>query len=521
MRVRLLDPDRDLDLAASPPAGSEDLAADLGLDHVVAAMAAGDRFLFSVARVVLLGRVDDPAVIRWRQDAYGDCVRRPEMARAMYAIALDAMERQRRVWGWSTTFADSVVRRAVETLELLIVSMRSLRELARAHRTGVQSEAFGRLFDQIEAELDDAFLAQVESHLRRLGGTDGVTMTAGLGVGLRSASFVLTRRTEPPSWRERLGLRPRDAYTYELAPRDEAGAQALAALRDRGLALAADAIARSSDHVVSFFAQLRTELAFYLGCLNLAAALAAAGGEMGRAEALAPGSGILEAEGLYDPALRLAGATAVVDNSLACRGTRLLVITGANRGGKSTFLRSLGAAQVMMQAGMPVAARSFRAEVRPGILSHFRREEDADLEHGKLDEELARMSDLVDRARPGSLVLMNESFASTDEREGSEIGRAVIEGLLDAGVAVALVTHMFDLAQGFARDRRADARFLRAERLPDGRRTFRVVDGEPLPTSHGQDLYERVFSAAGEATPGAAGGGPSGPAGSGDPPAGP
>ena len=192
-------------------------------------------------------------------------------------------------------------------------------------------------------------------------------------------------------------------------------------------------------------------------------------------------------------------------NEVASLVMGLLVITGANRGGKSTFLRSLGLAQVMMQSGMFVGATAFRAPVRHGIFTHFRREEDQGLTSGKLDEELGRMRWIVDHASPRSLVLLNESFASTNEREGSEIGRQVITALLDAGVTVVLVTHLYELAHGFFADARSDARFLRAERLPDGRRTFRVVDGEPLPTSHGQDLYQRIFDdgadAAGVAPP--------------------
>ena len=496
MKVHLLAPDVDLDLKAPLPPESDDLVQDLGLEVVFRAMGGADQFLHDVSRHVVLARVDDPAAIRWRQDALEDCARLPGMARELYAVALDAIERQRKVWGWTSTFADSVVRRAVETLETLLVSMRRLRDVARDHAPEVRSDAFRRLFAQIEEELDDAFLAEVEGHIRRLGGRDEIYVTSSLGLGARSAGFVLTRRTKPRTWRERLGLPERGVYTYEIAPRDEAGAEALGELRNRGLALAADAMGRSSDHVVSYFVQLRNELAFYLGCLNLAASVAAAGAPLVRPEALEPGSDVLEADGLFDLALRLSSGGEVVGNDIAFRGTRLIVVTGANRGGKSTFLRSLGSAQLMMQAGMAVPARRYRGDVRPRVLAHFRREEDPSLEHGKLDEELGRMSTVVDRVAPGALVLMNESFSSTNEREGSEIGRGVIEGLLDAGATVALVTHMYDLASGFLADRRPDARFLRAERLSDGRRTFRVIDGDPLPTSHGQDLYARVFGSA-------------------------
>ena len=57
------------------------------------------------------------------------------------------------------------------------------------------------------------------------------------------------------------------------------------------------------------------------------------------------------------------------------------------------------------------------------------------------------------------------------------------------------MTHLFDLANGFHQQESTTALFLRAERQPDGRRTFRLVKGEPLPTSYGEDSYRRVFGA--------------------------
>ena len=175
------------------------------------------------------------------------------------------------------------------------------------------------------------------------------------------------------------------------------------------------------------------------------------------------------------------------------------MITGANQGGKSTFLRSVGLAQLMMQAGMFVAAESFTASVSAGVFTHFKREEDAAMEKGKLDEELARMSAITSQIRPGCLLLYNESFASTNEREGSEIARQVIRALTEAGIRIVFVTHMYDLAGRYYAEQDPGTLFLRAERQPDGHRTFRLLPGEPLPTSYGEDLYREVFGAAGPA----------------------
>jgi DNA mismatch repair ATPase MutS len=156
-------------------------------------------------------------------------------------------------------------------------------------------------------------------------------------------------------------------------------------------------------------------------------------------------------------------------------------------------MRSLGLAQLMMQAGMFVAAERFSAEIRAGVFTHYKREEDVTMESGKLDEELSRMSAIVDQLAPGSMMLFNESFAATNEREGSEIAMQITRALLDRGVKVSFVTHLHEFARALFDRKMANALFLRAERLPDGTRSFRMIEGEPLQTSYGKDLYDGVF----------------------------
>jgi DNA mismatch repair ATPase MutS len=115
------------------------------------------------------------------------------------------------------------------------------------------------------------------------------------------------------------------------------------------------------------------------------------------------------------------------------------------------------------------------------------------MKHGKLDEELARMSDMANHLAPNALVLFNESFAATNEREGSEIARQIVCALLERGVTVYFVTHHYDFAHSLFERKTGQAVFLRAERCEDGTRTFRLVEGEPLETSYGEDLYREIF----------------------------
>src|ERR1019366_9674575 len=108
---------------------------------------------------------------------------------------------------------------------------------------------------------------------------------------------------------------------------------------------------------------------------------------------------------------------------------------------------------------------------------------------GRLDEELGRMSTIADQLRPHCLVLFNESFAATNEREGSEIGRQVVSALLDAEITVFFVTHQFDFADGFHRERAESTLFLRAERRSEGRPSYKLPRAAALPTHSGDELY--------------------------------
>jgi len=238
---------------------------------------------------------------------------------------------------------------------------------------------------------------------------------------------------------------------------------------------------------------LKTEIAFYTGCLNLHGQLASLGADCSFPQPLPGHLRTHVFRGLYDVSLALAMKQKVVANDAIAENKNLVIITGANQGGKSTFLRSIGLAQLMMQCGMFVPAASFSANTCSQLFSHFKREEDSAMNSGKLDEELSRMSSIADNLSSHSMILFNESFAATNEREGSEIGRQIVNALIEKGVKVFFVTHLYDFAQSFYVRKLENALFLRAERQADGARTFKLVEGEPLQTSFGKDLYNKIF----------------------------
>jgi DNA mismatch repair ATPase MutS len=486
--------DQSLDLRPMLPPNEAALTQDLGLDILFNAMAAGDRFLFEVAQVAVLSGTTDPQTILYRQRILKDCLRQEAVVREMYQITIEAITRERKnYWSSFGRYPAGTLHHAVDVLQMFVGELKRLRRIADEQTDQFQSDGFSRLFAMLKAELSDDYFAIIEDHLRRLKFRWGVLISAELGRGNKGSNYVLRRpHHDTRSWFARL-LRREPGYTYTLHPRDEAGARALSELRDQGVNLVANALAQSTDHISSFFQMLRTELAFYVGCLNLQRQLSELQQPTCFPVPVPYGERKLSCSGLYDACLALSMKRKVVGNDLNADGKDLIVITGANTGGKSTFMRGLGLGQLMMQAGMFVAAESFSAEIRDGVFTHYKREEDVAMESGKLDEELARMSGIVDQLSPRSMVLFNESFAATNEREGSEIAAQIATALLERGIKVSFVTHLHEFASRLWRQRMGNAIFLRAERLPDGTRTFRIIEGEPLQTSYGEDLYQAVF----------------------------
>ncbi len=496
MRSLLLYPDGDV--VPTSPEHDGDLAGDLGLGVLVTAMAHGDQYLQDVLGGVMRASLTTPEQIRYRQDILADCLRRPSAVRALHDLASAAIDAERQIWGGIQPSAGFSLQRSLQVMDLFLRSLRQLRKLADDHAAHVTSAGLSRLLGTLRAELDNAYLGEVAEHLSGLRFRHGVQTGASLGLTGKGANYVLRRPARGGAgmlgW---LSSGGRNAgYELVISDRDVTGQQALTSLRDRATAPVANVLAQSCDNVRAFFDVLRFETGFYIGCLNLHEQLLNRGEPLCMPNPVPAGVHALTAAGLRDAALLLTSTAPVIGNGITADGKSLIFITGANQGGKSTFLRSLGIAQLMMQAGLFVAADSFTSTVCQGLHTHFRRPEDATMTRGKLDEELRRMSAIVDAITPGSMLLCNESFSATNEREGSQLARNVIRAMLDCGVRVFFVTHFYDLASGFYADMRHDALYLRADRQPDGSRTFRLTEGPPLLTSHATDIYDQVFGKA-------------------------
>jgi DNA mismatch repair ATPase MutS len=495
MKAFLMHRDRDFDLQQEFPPHEEALTQDLELSTLFSAMALGDKVLFAVAKKAVLSSLSDLDTILYRQDVLRDCMNNSSIIRDIYDIAVASIAREKTgYWSLLRDFPDTILQRSIEVLQMFVGALKELRNIADEHADQFQSEGFTVFFAMLKRELSDEYFATVQRHLRQLKFRDGVLISAELGQGNKGTNYILRKpRDRKENWIERILEQKPRSYTFHLHPRDESGAKALSELHDRGINLVANALAQATDHILSFFSMLQTELAFYVGCLNLESKLEQKGEPMSFPLPVAPGERKHSFAGLYDICLALSLEQKIVSNELVADKKDLTIITGANQGGKSTFLRSIGVAQLLMQCGMFVPAESFCANVCEGIFTHYRREEDTTMKSGKFDEELSRMSGIVGHLKPNSMLLFSESFAATNDREGSEIARQIVCALLEKQIKIFFVTHLYEFAHGFYEKNMPNAIFVRAERQDDGGRTFKLREGEPLQTSYGEDLYNRIF----------------------------
>jgi len=497
MKVFLMYKDKDLDPDPKLQPNEKSLIQDLELNTLFNAMANGNSDLFDVARKVFLSSLNDPDKILYRQDILKDCIKNASVIRNIYDITIETLEFRRTHWfgGFFSSSPSSILYDAIQTMQLFVKMLRKLKNIADEQSEKFESEGFRTFFAMLKKEFDNEYFDIIQNHLKELQFRNGVLVSAELVSGNVGNNYVLRK---PPDKKgnllKRVFSKRSPTYTFFIDPRDESGARALSELRDRGINLAANALAQSAEHILSFFNVLKLELAFYIGCLNLYEHLVQLEEPVSFPIPTLSTFRKNSFKELYDVCLALTMKKKVIGNDVNADGKDLVIITGANQGGKSTFLRSIGLAQLMMQCGMFVPAEFFCVSISERLFTHYKRKEDVTMKSGKFDEELSRMSDILDNITKNSLILFNESFAATNEREGSEIARQIATALLKKNIRVFFVTHMYELAGGFYKKRLKNAIFLIAERLSDGKRTFRIIEGKPLKTSFGKDLYKKIIT---------------------------
>jgi DNA mismatch repair ATPase MutS len=248
------------------------------------------------------------------------------------------------------------------------------------------------------------------------------------------------------------------------------------------------AVSQIHSQIQSFFKELKKQVSFYIAALKLLRYLEVNGLKHCFPEFTDELSYGISAKGLYDLSLAAFNeAKNITTNDFDCRDGSIFIITGLNQGGKTTFLRSIGIAQLLAQAGLIVPAEEYRCSCFKGILTHFPKEEDRNMDFGKLAEELTRLRSGFPIITGGGLALFNESFSTTTPREGAEIAADVLRALSLTGSTVFFVTHLYELATkldalntSLPNGSRAVSLITEPDKNSTEARTYKIVRGEPL-----------------------------------------
>jgi len=242
-------------------------------------------------------------------------------------------------------------------------------------------------------------------------------------------------------------------------------------------------------------AELADEFLFYLRFIELEKKLNAAGLPTCMGEASEKDTDFHD---LYNVKLAICRTLGTVSEDIVCNDISFTydktvqILTGPNRGGKTILTQGIGLAFLMYQCGVFVPAASASVELCTGIYTHFPVEEERTVSLGRLGEEAARFCEISRNADRGSLVLLNESFATTSHTESLYIAEDAIRYLCCLGARTVFNTHMHELAaeaDTFGSTEKAVCKAVSMVMENDnGRRSYKVSYKKPDGKSYAREI---------------------------------
>lgn len=257
-----------------------------------------------------------------------------------------------------------------------------------------------------------------------------------------------------------------------------------------------DTLNKYADIVVVNISQLIPEFVYYIRFAEFVEKCREQGYSFCEANIITSTEKQMGAKGFYNLKLALADQKEeIVTNDLDFDNEHTVyILTGANRGGKTTVTQAVGIMYVLAQGGIFVPASSFDYRPLDCIYTHFPADEDKTLDLGRLGEECIRFKESYNECTKDSLFLLNESFSTTSFEEGYYIAKDAVKALLSKSVRTIYNTHMHKLGADVD-ELNLDSQNVKASSLvaqsDGGKRSFKIKVAPPEGMSHARDIAEK------------------------------
>lgn len=245
-------------------------------------------------------------------------------------------------------------------------------------------------------------------------------------------------------------------------------------------------------------AGLADEMLFYLRFIDLERKLNEAGIPTCRGEGSPDDTLISD---FYNVKLAICRLSGSVSEDIVCndieftKDKTVWILTGPNRGGKTVLTQGIGLAFLLYQSGVFVPASSARIRPCSGIYTHFPVEEERTVSLGRLGEEAERFSQICKSADSGSLLLFNESFATTSHSESLYIAADILKYLCCLGARTCFNTHMHELAEDTGRYSDTDKAVCKAVSVvmenDNGKRSYKISFKGPEGKSYAHEIAQK------------------------------
>jgi len=489
---------------------------------------------------ILCELCDDEETINYRLDVIDDLLSMPELADTLKKIVHIMIDNDKgSIYNISTPDSFTTLDAAVTAFEAYIRCIDFMHEFTQRRGADAKSQGIRKMLDFFERCYSDKHYKALCGDISELrekikGRIKSVVVAINLDDELVPVSAGLIEisdkeYTKKPTMLDRIiyhgakfgdknvmgALRQR--YEYEgndksskdriAAPHEKALFEELDFITKKYIELVDDALDEYRAIGFKDVYSIEYQLDFYMGVIALIKSARSKGLEMCRPRLLPAGERRAVIKGLFDPIyfseasiynLSHKDKRQVVTNDISLdEAAGFYILTGANNGGKTTFVRAIGLCQIMAQAGLYVPASECEISPVDMVYTHFPKEEQKGIDSSRFTSEIKQFKEISDVITNRSLLLMNESIQSTTPKECVDIAVSLVHIFCILGVRGIFATHLVDIAPRALELNTDDEMNTMVESITvsvdesTGERLYKIKKGLPGDSSYADTIFEK------------------------------